>query len=151
MTRSDQKEFLISSDLTRVQEASGQVLGFLRPLALDEGIVFDIRLCFEEALINAIKYGNRQQRELDVRVSVAYDPAEVRIAVEDQGSGFEPGKLPDCTKGKRLVAQGGRGVHLICQLMDQVRYNERGNRLEMVKRIKHTGAGPAAGQAQETR
>ncbi len=130
------KEFLVPSDLAEVQKASHQVLLFLKPLNLNEACLFDVRLSLEEALINAMKYGNRLNKDLSVRLSVEYDDEEVRLAVEDQGSGFNPKGLGDCTKGDSLLKNCGRGVYLIHQLMDKVQYNSKGNRLLMVKSFK---------------
>jgi serine/threonine-protein kinase RsbW len=130
------KEFQVPSDLSEVQKASAKVLSILKPLDLPEGVLFDVRLCFEEALINAIKYGNNLKRTLPVQVSVAANAQELRISIEDQGKGFDPRKLSCCTEGENLMKGGGRGVYLIRQLMDRAEYNTRGNRIVMVKYLK---------------
>ena len=127
------KHWQIKSDLSQVQKASHRLLLFLKPLGLSEACVFDIRLCLEEALINAIKYGNQLEKELDVLLTVEVDKKEVRIAVEDQGEGFDPAALKDCTK-EGLLRNRGRGVYLIHQLMERVEYNAKGNRILMVKK-----------------
>ncbi len=133
------KEFLVPSDLSEVQRASAKVLSFLEPLDLSEAFSFDIRLCLEEALINAIKYGNNFQRNLEVRLVVEYDNRKVQIMVEDKGSGFNPKELKDCTHQENLLRNRGRGVYLIHQLMDKVEYNEKGNRLFMIKSLEKRG------------
>ncbi|MBI3315556.1 MAG: ATP-binding protein [Candidatus Omnitrophica bacterium] len=122
--------------MPEVQKASARVLSFLKPLRLNEGALFDVRLSLEEAVINAIKYGHCLDRGLRVRVVVAYDPKKITLTVEDQGEGFDPKKVEDCTKKYNLAKPSGRGVYLIHQLMDKVRYNAKGNRLEMVKFLK---------------
>lgn len=130
------KEFQISSDLSRVQKTSAEVLNFLKPLTLSGGAAFDIRLCLEEALINAIKYGNALNKNLKVRLGVSYGKGRVKISVEDEGPGFDPGRVKDCTRGENLVRNCGRGVYLMRQLMDEVKYSPKGNRVEMVKYLK---------------
>ena len=130
------KEFLVPSDLSLVQKFSADVLSFLGPLKLDGGIVFDVKLCLEEALINAMKYGHKLQKELKVRLGVEYNEREVRISIEDQGEGFDPGKLVCCTESANLLKSRGRGVHLIRKLRDEVYYNKKGNAILMVKRLK---------------
>ncbi len=133
----ERKEFQIPTDLSGVQKASAKALAFLKPLDLGEPCVFDIRLCLEEALINAMKYGNRLEKGLQVRLVVEYEAGrEVRIAVEDQGSGFDVKSVEDCTQKKNLLRGHGRGVYLIHQLMDEVKFNAKGNRVLMVKRFK---------------
>lgn len=113
------------------------MLSFLKPLLLTDSALFDIRLCLEEALINAMKYGNGLRQDLCVDLEVEFSPHEVRLTVQDQGSGFDVTKLEDCTEEKNLFRNRGRGVYLIHQLMDEVHYNEKGNRLVMVKSLKN--------------
>ena len=127
------KEFRVSSDLSLVRKASSKVLQFLKPLGLSDAHVFDIKLCLEESLINAMKYGSELKKNLKVRLTAEYSGREVRLTVEDQGSGFDPKTLADCTKGNNLLRNRGRGVYLIHQLMDEVQYNPKGNRICMVK------------------
>ena len=131
------KKFQVASDLANVQKTSQDVLTFLAPLPLGDAALFDIRLCLEEALINAMKYGNALQKDLPVELDVEIDVAEVRITVKDQGPGFDVSKIEDCTEEKNLYRNRGRGVYLIHQLMDRVRYNEKGNSLLMVKKIRN--------------
>ena len=131
------KEFQVPSLLSEVQKASEKVLLFLKPLALSEASLFDIRLCLEEALINAIKYGNRLREDLVVKLEVECSEDEIRMTIEDQGEGFDPKNLKDCTREDNLLRNSGRGVYLIHQLMDQVIYNTKGNRLLMVKFLKN--------------
>lgn len=130
------KEFRVPSDLTEVQRASARVLEFLRPLSLSEAFLFDIRLCLEEALINAMKYGNALRPDAEVRLGVEYDAAAVRIAIEDEGGGFDVSGLKDCTKEENLFRNRGRGVYLIHKLMDEVKYNSKGNGVQMVKYLR---------------
>ena len=130
------KKFQVVSDLTNVQRTSQEVVSFLKPLSLTEAVLFDVRLCLEEALINAMKYGNRLDKALSVDLEVEATPDELRLTVQDQGAGFDVKNLEDCTEEKNLFRNRGRGVYLIHQLMDEVRYNEKGNRLLMVKSLK---------------
>ncbi len=122
-----------------MQKTSLEVISFLKPLSLSEAALFDIRLCLEEALINAMKYGNRLRGDLNVDLEVEGTPEEVRLSVHDQGSGFDVKNLEDCTEEKNIFRNSGRGVYLIHQLMDEVRYNEKGNQLLMVKSLKNAG------------
>ncbi len=135
------KKFQVDSDLAIVQKTSQDVLSFLKALSLGEAVLFDIRLCLEEALINAMKYGNKLQKNIPVELDVEGGEEEVRITVKDQGPGFDVSKVADCTEEKNLYRNSGRGVYLIHQLMDEVKYNEKGNALLMVKKIQGNARG----------
>jgi serine/threonine-protein kinase RsbW len=139
MAEKGKREFRLPSDLSQVQKASAEVLDFLKPLALSEGVQFDVRLCLEEALINAMKYGNKLVASVPVRLEVEYDGDVVRLTVEDQGEGFDVKSLADCTQNENLLRNRGRGVYLIHQLMDEVRYNSKGNCLVMSKFVRGRG------------
>ena len=135
------KKFQVDSDLSIVQKTSQDILSFLKVLPLGEAALFDIRLCLEEALINAMKYGNGLQKNVPVELDVEGGDEEVRITVRDQGPGFDVSKVADCTEKKNLYRNSGRGVYLIHQLMDEVKYNEKGNALLMVKKIQGNARG----------
>ena len=137
MIESDtKKEFQVPTDLSEVQKASAKVLAFLKPLDLSHAFLFDVRLCLEEALINAMKYGNNLRKDLKVSLAVEVSGKKVQITVEDRGKGFDPKDLKSCTSEENLLRTRGRGVYLIHRLMDEVKYNAQGNRLVMVKFIK---------------
>ena len=103
---------------------------------MDEDSLFDIRLCAEEALRNAIVHGNLSDRRKPVKVSIEIGKGEVIIEIEDEGKGFNPALLPDPTAGDNIMKAAGRGVYLVKRLMDKVEFNETGNRIRMVKRFK---------------
>jgi serine/threonine-protein kinase RsbW len=58
----------------------------------------------------------------------------VLIIVRDPGDGFDPTTLPSPVHGERVYSEGGRGVFLINQLMDEVRYEKGGTEIWMRKR-----------------
>ena len=130
------KQLSVASDLKKIRHAVDEIIIMLKGLQVDESDVFDIRLCLEEALINAIKYGNKFDKDLEVKIDFAYVNDKINISVEDKGIGFDHKKVPDPTKEENLLMGNGRGVFLIKHLMDEVRFNKKGNRLTMVKHLK---------------
>ena len=95
---------------------------------------FVVRVALCEALANAIQYGNRldPQKHVDVRVEV--DDDTLQVFVNDEGEGFDPTRIPDPTDPGRVDLDRGRGLFLIRQLMDEVRFNARGNSICMIMR-----------------
>ena len=130
------KKWQVPSELSQVPKASARTLSFFKPLGLSEAYRFDIRLCLEEALINAMKYGNGLKREIPVGLEAGFDEKKIWLRVEDRGKGFDARKVGDCTHGENLLKGGGRGIYLIHQLMDEVKYSGRGNSLLMTKSIQ---------------
>ena len=95
--------------------------------------VFGVRLALEEALVNAIKHGNRMDPDKSVRIGCQVCDKQVRIEIEDQGSGFDVSDVPDPTEDENLEKPGGRGIMLMRSFMSTVEYNASGNRLVMTK------------------
>ena len=93
-------------------------------------------IALDEALVNAVKHGNKFDAGKNVRISAEVSPTEARFSVEDEGEGFDVNSIPDPRDPENLFKTSGRGVLIIHNVMDEVRYNERGNRLEMVKRTE---------------
>jgi serine/threonine-protein kinase RsbW len=58
----------------------------------------------------------------------------VAVQVRDEGPGFDPAEVPDPRLPENLERTGGRGIFLIRELMDEVRFNECGNCVRLVLR-----------------
>lgn len=95
---------------------------------------FVVRVVLCEALANAILYGNRLDPAKTVDVRVRLDDDTVRMHVTDEGPGFDPCAVPDPTDGDPTESERGRGLFLIRQLVDDVRFNDRGNAICMTMR-----------------
>lgn len=91
-------------------------------------------IALDEAFVNAIKHGNKFDANKIVRISAEVSSKEARFTIEDEGEGFNVSEIPDPTNPENLFKTSGRGVLFIHNIMDEVSYNSRGNRLTMVKR-----------------
>lgn len=96
----------------------------------------NFRVGLAEALANAMLYGNGDDPAKRVRVDVTISQVRVSARVTDQGDGFDPGSVEDPTTPENLLRPGGRGLFLMRQLMDEVRYNERGNSVTLVMMLE---------------
>jgi serine/threonine-protein kinase RsbW len=56
------------------------------------------------------------------------------IVVRNPGEGFDPDSIPNPTIGQNIYQSHGRGIFLINQLMDEVRFERGGTEIRMVKR-----------------
>jgi len=91
-------------------------------------------IALDEAFVNAVKHGNKFDAGKTVKVSSEVSVKEARFTIEDEGEGFDVQSIPDPRNPENLFKASGRGVLFIYNIMDEVRYNERGNRLEMIKK-----------------
>ena len=114
------------------------VLDYLNERMLQLGIVNDddseVLIALDEAIVNAIKHGNKCDPRKAVHIVAEFTHEGVRFTVTDEGAGFALEKVPDPTQPCRLLEPSGRGLLLINHIMDEVCFNPCGNRLEMFKR-----------------
>ena len=114
------------------------VLDYLNERMLQLGIVTpgdsEVLIALDEAIVNAIKHGNKCDSRKAVHIVADFSAEGVRFTVADEGPGFELEKVPDPTQPCRLLEPSGRGLLLINHIMDEVCFNQSGNRLEMFKR-----------------
>lgn len=97
-----------------------------------EDIYPDIMLAVTEATTNAIVHGNEFDPNKVVFIQVTHQNASLSFTVIDQGNGFDYNNLPNPTEQDNLLKTGGRGVYLIRQYAQDVRFNEKGNEITML-------------------
>ncbi len=102
---------------------------------------FGARLALEEALINAMLHGNGGDSRKLVRFDCKLSSRRLWLQITDQGTGFNPSHVPDCTQPENLETPGGRGILLMRTFMNRVEYNAAGNQVVMEK---HRDTTPAA-------
>ncbi len=95
--------------------------------------VFGVHLAVEEAIVNAIKHGNRHDASKQVRVACRVTTEKFWIEIIDEGAGFDPSQLPDPTADENLECPCGRGVLLMRNFMTRVEFSEQGKRVVMEK------------------
>jgi serine/threonine-protein kinase RsbW len=126
----------LKSDLKIIPEVTLSIFKKLQSLNIREDDLFDIRLCLEEALINAAKHGNKLDKNKEVYFKIKVLPQSIELEIKDQGQGFDCKNLPLPTDEENLEKTSGRGVFLIKKLMDKVEFLDGGSRIRMVKSIR---------------
>jgi serine/threonine-protein kinase RsbW len=122
------------SSLAEMPGVIDDLLERLRSAGFSLADSFGIRLALEEAIVNAVKHGHREDPGKEVEVSYRVTDAWLVAQVRDQGPGFDPSLVPDPLDAENLDREGGRGLHLMRAYMSWVRYNEAGNCVTMCRR-----------------
>ena len=127
-------EFELPSDLGLMNG----VLDYLQERVAKLGLIRPERsnlfIALDEAFVNAVKHGNKNDPAKLVKITAELSPTEASFTVEDEGEGFDIREIPDPCDPANLFRTSGRGVLLIYNIMDEVEYNAQGNRVKMVKR-----------------
>jgi serine/threonine-protein kinase RsbW len=129
----DWQQIVIPSTPSGRKEAEAVVMARVSELGFSEEASFSIKLAMEEAVTNAIKHGNRFDRNKKVTIRYKFNGNRLTIAVRDEGEGFDPGRVPDPTAPQNLTLPYGRGLMLMNAYMDEVRFSPEGNEVTMSK------------------
>jgi serine/threonine-protein kinase RsbW len=140
----DKKEYLqdlhekIEFEVPSVISLMHNILDYLMKRVEKVGVInpetSNLFVALDEAFVNAVKHGNKFDARKMVRITADVSPEEARFTIEDEGDGFNVAEIPDPLNPENLFKTSGRGVLFIYNIMDEVKYNERGNRLTMVKK-----------------
>ena len=91
---------------------------------------YRIKLGLHEALINAVIHGNKLDPQKSIRVRRIITPNWCVWQIQDQGNGLEIKKriykLP-----KKINNINGRGLYIINECFDDIRWSNKGNRLQL--------------------
>lgn len=94
-----------------------------------------IELALTEALANAVVHGAKADPSQIIECDVACDEERgMLIVVRDPGKGFDPQNIPNPIQGENIFSNHGRGIYLINQLMDEVKFARNGTEIHMIKR-----------------
>ena len=127
-------EFELPSDITLMNGVLHYLIERVAALGVIKPDTSNLFIALDEAFVNAVKHGNKHDHQKLVRITADLSSKEARFTIEDEGEGFDVTAIPDPRDPENLFKTSGRGVLLMYNIMDQVEYNERGNRLTMVKR-----------------
>jgi serine/threonine-protein kinase RsbW len=123
----------VLNTLADLRPLSEKVENWMRVMGYSRKDIFAVRLALEEAAVNAFRHGNQGDPAKVVRVNFLVTLAETFVEVEDEGPGFDPGRVPD-----PLTEHAGRitcrGLFLMRVYMSGVSFNPRGNRVTLWRR-----------------
>jgi len=107
-----------------------------------------IQLGLHEALVNAVRHGNQDNPDKRLRVRRVLTPNWLIWQVQDEGLGV-PDHVRSGTLPEQHDALSGRGMFLIHQCFEDVRWSRRGNRLQLACRRPEIDALNGAAGSQD--
>lgn len=158
---SESQKYVIGNLLVTAEDISKRLVANLGKY-MDPHDVSTLRIGLREIIINAIEHGNlnisfedkteatmslnyidyiteRQQdprfRDKKVTIKFSLSPERVIYVIEDEGEGFDYQKILSRVH-REVNTQAlahGRGITMALGVFDRIRYNERGNKVTLVK------------------
>ena len=112
-----------------------------RDAGMDDTEVCAVELAVDEACSNIIEhaYGLDKGGEIECTCTAANDC--LTVILRDHGKPFNLSSVtePDLSSGLEKRSLGGLGVHLMRQLMDEVRFEALGEAGNLLTMVKHKG------------
>jgi DNA-binding response OmpR family regulator len=138
--------FDIRGELSYLQQVNDMLADLFAHTPLTDRQVKEVRQAVMEMGNNAIEWGHRKNADLPLRITYRIDPQAVTLVIKDQGPGFNPGDIPHAAseedpighlevRSELGIREGGFGIMLARGLVDEFRYNDKGNEVTLVKRF----------------
>jgi serine/threonine-protein kinase RsbW len=125
----------IPADVKEISPVAEGVMAIVKQMGCAAGREFEVETALREALANAIVHGAKKDPQKKIQFCVSCDEARgMLIVVRDPGEGFNPADIPTPVVGQELFSTHGRGIYLINQLVDEVRFERGGTEIHMVVR-----------------
>ena len=118
----EKDRIIIPSSLAYLREVDDFVEEKLNEQEIDPSLVSDIAISVTEVVTNAISHGNKNDLHKKVSVTLQINKKQVRVKIEDQGTGFDPEHLANPLADENLLREAGRGVFIVKSLMDEVKF-----------------------------
>ncbi|MDA3963695.1 MAG: ATP-binding protein [Planctomycetota bacterium] len=93
-----------------------------------------LRMCLEEAVLNAVLHGNQGDPTLPVRVEMRVHAGRWMLLISDHGTGFAADEVPSMEGMDALLREHGRGIFLMGEWLDELCYYRGGSTVLLARR-----------------
>jgi serine/threonine-protein kinase RsbW len=132
-SRASGLELVLTGDSTAVPAVRDRIMDFLEEQGVADEEAIDILVALQEALVNAVLHGCKNDPSQVIRCWVEVDSDAVTIVIRDPGEGFESTAVTDVSDDGINLTNHGRGIFLMRGLMDEVSYSHGGSELTLKK------------------
>jgi DNA-binding response OmpR family regulator len=136
--------FQLQSDTRYLEELNSLLSSMFLYSGLSPTQAKQLTTAVREMGTNAIEWGHKRQVELILTVDYHIDDEKITIVVRDTGPGFNPRNLPHAANPDDPIShmmvrealglrEGGFGILMSRGLVDDLRYNDAGNEVRLIK------------------
>ena len=115
-------KFSISSEIEAIDDAVQKATAFASGAGFGDDALFGIDMAVREALVNAVKHGNKLDETKQVEVTLLSLDGRMEIIIRDFGKGFDVSEVPDPTNPENLLKVSGRGILFMHNFVDKVEW-----------------------------
>jgi DNA-binding response OmpR family regulator len=137
----------LNSEVTLLQDLNDFLMTLCQSSPFRHEQVMQLRQAVMELAQNAIEWGNRHQSDQLVKITYRVFEDRVEIVIADEGPGFNRADLPHAAqpddpfshldvRDKLGLRAGGFGLMISRGMVDELRYNDAGNEVTLIKRFR---------------
>ena len=121
----------LTSNPKRIIELEGFLTTVLVEMNISTERYPEMLISLTEAVNNAIIHGNKLDESKTVKIGCTDKNQHLCISISDEGNGFNIKEIPDPTSEDKIDCCGGRGVFIMSNLADRIRFKNNGSTVEM--------------------
>ncbi|MEP1151380.1 MAG: ATP-binding protein [Balneola sp.] len=130
------KELILESTYEDLNKVEGFLNDLQSELNFDNEFYARLMLTVSEAATNGVVHGNELDPNKKVTLVAEYKNDVLKISSHDEGAGFEPQEVPDPLAEENILKTSGRGVFLMGEYADNVKYEDEGRKLTLEFSLK---------------
>jgi len=139
----------LNSEVALLQDLNDFLMTLCQSTPFRHEQVMQLRQAVLELAQNAIEWGNRHRSDQLVQITYRVFEDRVEILIADEGPGFDRNNLPHAAttddpfshldvRDKLGLRAGGFGLVICRGMVDELRYNDAGNEVMLIKRFHRT-------------
>jgi serine/threonine-protein kinase RsbW len=143
MASLDKKRLVLRNDLAELDKLTAWIGAWTRENT-SPNLSFNIQLCLEEAVANAIMYGAARDDHMEIAVELEGNGGTVVARIEDTGRPFDPTQVPAPALATSLADAevGNVGIHLMRSFAKFLHYERRDGRNRLMLQFVEPRAVP---------
>lgn len=134
------KSLVVPAHEDALDEALGFAVGELERHGCSARVQTQIEMAMEEVFVNIVSYAYQpNDGDVEIRCEMSEDPIRITIQFLDSGHPFDPLTIedPDTSEEGLTEHEGGLGIFMVKNMVDEVRYSYEGgkNILTITKKL----------------
>ena len=113
-------EVTLDTELESVDLAENNVMRVAEAAGFDQDEVHKLGMAVREGVVNAYNYGNAQDRQKKILLTVEFEQDQMVVHIVDEGNGFQLEDVADPLAEENLLRTSGRGIFLMKAFTDEL-------------------------------
>ncbi|MEN8905797.1 MAG: ATP-binding protein [Clostridiales bacterium] len=134
--------FSVFRDLHGIRKAVHATVNFIKSnySNVSDNFIFEVKIILNELLSNSMRYSYRNDLNCiaTVIVGITFD-MKIYIVIKDYGDGFDYMKIFNKCEDIDLcidsIKESGRGILLVKNLSDDIKFCNKGNKIVIIKKL----------------